>query len=240
MDQYLVFQPVTVDELNKIDDRRRSKISKSARLTHCADIETLIVKVSTAEQEKVIACFAVWLLLKCTPRMGLEPDLDPLGSTTFTETSTSNSKEANGSWNPVTLRPRRLDWPTLVLEVGLSESLPRLRNDARWWLSNSGGCVNVVLILHINLRTKIISIEKWELPATGGLVTRLNQQPPAQIPTQMQAITIDRNNETPLTLHFHKIFLRQPAQQAEPPEHDLVFTAEDLQGWADAIWPVRL
>ena len=79
-------------------------------------------------------------------------------------------------------------------------------------------------------------IEKWEtIPATGELTTRSNQ-PPAQIPTQIQTITIDRNNVTgaPLTLHFHKIFLRQ----ANPPEQDVVFTAQDLRNWSDNIWAI--
>src|SRR5438045_8118829 len=38
-----------------------------------------------------------------------------------------------------TILKNKDDWPTLVLEAGLSESLPRLRIDAGWWLTNSGG-----------------------------------------------------------------------------------------------------
>jgi hypothetical protein len=236
-DQYLVFQPVTVKERDEVDNRRY-KIGKGIRLTHCADVETLIIKVPTAAHEMVAAYFQIELGIRCN-QMGVpRRDCTPLGSTTFRGTSTS--KEADGAFKPATLRPHELDWPTLVLEVGVSESLPRLRNDARWWLSNSGGQVNIVLIFHINRGTKTMLIEKWEtIPATGGPVTRLNQ-PLAQIPTQMQAITIDQNNVTgaPLTLHFHGIFLRQPAQQANPPQHDLVFTAQDLQGLADDVWSV--
>ncbi|KAJ5145936.1 uncharacterized protein N7515_000500 [Penicillium bovifimosum] len=34
--------------------------------------------------------------------------------------------------------PRQpVGWPTFVIETGLSESLPRLREDARWWFNNS-------------------------------------------------------------------------------------------------------
>lgn len=96
--------------------------------------------------------------------------------------------------------------------------------------------MNIVLIFHANTRTKTILIERWETappPATEGPVTRSRRRQ-VQIPTQMQAITIDQNNVTgtPLTLGFRGIFLREP----NPPEHDLVFTAQHLREWSDAVW----
>jgi hypothetical protein len=223
-DQYLVFRPVTVKELGKIDNQR-SKVGKGIRLTHCADIETLIIKVPTTAHEVVSTNFVIKIALQAA-RIGV-PDEDciSLGAATFR--GNSISKEADGGFKPATLRPHKLDWPTLVLEVGVSESLPRLRNDARWWLSNSGGRVNIVLIFHVNEGTKTILIEKWEIkPAT------------AQIPTQIQAITINPNSVTgaPLTLDFHQVFLRQ----AKPSEHDMVFTTQDLQNWSNRVWAALL
>jgi len=55
----------------------------------------------------------------------------------------------------------------------------------------------------------------------------------------MQAITVDSNGVitgAPLTLDFHPIFLRQ----ANPPEHNMVFTAQDLRDWSDSIWAVLI
>ena len=230
-DQYLVFRPVTVKERDEIDNRRY-EIGKGMRLTHCADIGTLIVKVPTAAHEGVSRSFGDMFVLQAAGMRVPPLDRFRIGSTTFR--GTSSSKEADDSWKPITLRPNALDWPTLVLEAGVSESLRRLRNDARWWLSNSGGRVNIALIFHINQGTRTILIEKWEtIPVTGGPATR-SRRPPAQIPTQMQAVTIDQNNVTgaPLTLQFHGVFLRPP----NPPEQDLVFTAQDLRAWSDMVW----
>ncbi|WEW55913.1 hypothetical protein PRK78_001348 [Emydomyces testavorans] len=234
-DQYLVFRPVTEKERDEIDNQRY-KIGKGIRLTHCADIGTLIIKVPTTSHEVVSRSFGDEFVARAMGMQIPRQERVPLGSATFRGTSTS--KEADGAFKPATLRPHEQDWPTLVLEVGASESLRKLRNDARWWLSNSGGNVNIVLIFHINRGTKSMLIEKWETrPATGGPATRSNR-PPAQIPTQIQAITIDQNNitGTPLTLPFHGIFLRQPAQQADPSEQDLVFTTQDLRDWSDDVW----
>jgi hypothetical protein len=163
-DQYLVFRPVTIDELDKIDNCRY-EVGKGIRLTYCADTRTLVIKVPTAAHEVVSQNFGAEVVLQAAGMGVLRRDCGLLGSTRFTGNSTS--KEADGAFKPGTLRPHKLDWPTLVLEVGISESLPRLRNDARWWLSNFRGSVNIVLISHVNEGAKTILIEKWEtVPAT--------------------------------------------------------------------------
>lgn len=33
------------------------------------------------------------------------------------------------------------DWPTLALEIGVSESKSKLEEDTNWWVSNSDGRV---------------------------------------------------------------------------------------------------
>jgi hypothetical protein len=231
--QYLVFQPVTEDDLAKIEDQRHT-IGRGIRLTHCTDIDTLIIKVPTPEHEAVTRTFS-YDFMDQIRQMGLTErrDFKDMGATTYRGTSTS--KEADSCFRPLAFRPNRLDWPTLVFEVGVSESLRKLRNDARWWLANSGGLVKIVHIFHINRGSRTILIEKWECtPATVTPAIRSNR-PPAQIPTQIQTITIDQNGVTgrlPLVLHFQNLLLRQPT----PPEQDVTYTAQDLQGLANDIW----
>lgn len=61
------------------------------------------------------------------------------------------SKEPDGAWTAVfqTLTPIR-PWPTVILEVSLSESLRKLGMDTAWWIANSQGKVNLVIIISIN------------------------------------------------------------------------------------------
>ena len=231
--QYLAFRPVTDNDFAKIEEQRHT-IGRGIRLTHCADIDTLIIKVSTPEHERVSRVFTHDFMRRIE-HMGLtDLDLSDLGATTFRGTSTS--KEPDSCFRPGS-RPHRLDWPTLVFEVGVSESLRKLKNDAKWWLSNSQGLVRIVLIFHIDPGSRTILIEKWECtPATGTRATRSNR-PPAQIPTNVHTITIDANgvNGTPalpLVLHFQNLLLRQPT----PPEQDLTFTVQDLQTLSNNIW----
>ena len=165
-------------------------------------------------------------------------DLMDMGATTYKGTSTK--KEPDSCWRPLDARPNELDWPTLVFEVGVSETLRKLRNDSRWWLANSQDRVKIVLLFKINRAARTIHIEKWGCrPATLTYAPRLNR-PPAQVPAQIQTVDTHANGVTgsphatppPLVLHFQNILLRQPV----PPEQDMVYTAQNLQRLRNGIW----
>ena len=231
--QYLVFQPVTEDDLAEIEEKRHT-IGRGLRFTHCTDIDTLIIKVPTKEHEAVTRTFTHDFMRRIE-HMGLTEldDLKDMGATTYKGTSTK--KEPDSCWRPLAVRPNGQDWPTVVFEVGVSETLRKLRMDARWWLANSQGRVKIVLLFKINRAARTIQIEKWECTYAAR-----SNRPPAQVPAQIQTVDIDANGVTgsppattpPLVLHFQDILLRQPV----PPEENLIYTAQNLQRLANGIW----
>jgi hypothetical protein len=231
---YMIFRLVTTDDLLKIERARENgKIDRGVRLTHYVDWDILILKVPTAKHEAAHRTFSHQLFGEAM-LMGLRRELTNLGSTKFK--TPRMSKEGDSAFKPLSIRPHKADWPTIVLESGWSESLTKLRQDAHRWLENSRGDVKIVLLFSIGRTARTMIIEKWEnrpVPANRP-ATRSNT---TQIPTQIQAITIDSNSNTvngaPLTLEFRKIFLRQ----AVPPlEHDFTFTAQDLSAYATNFW----
>jgi hypothetical protein len=227
--QYLVFRPVRVDDLAKID-RARGSIGKHIRLAHYTDIDLLIVKLPTAQHESAHRNFGNRLIWKVA-RMGIpDAELHDVGATRYS--GRNSSKEGDSAYRPYSHRPNSTDWPTIVIESGVSESLRHLRFDADWWLRKSGGDVKIVIIISVNRAQLTIQIEKWELgPRTGRQLTFRSTQ---QIPTKIQEITIVSNTVTgaPLNLEFDKIFLRP----AVLPESDITFTAQDFSAWAARIW----
>jgi hypothetical protein len=231
---YMIFRPVTTNDLLKIERARENgKIDRGVRLTHYVDWDILILKVPTAKHERSHRKFSQKLTIRAA-MMGLEDEFDSLGATTFKTPRVS--KEGDSAFKPLSIRPYDTDWPTIVLESGWSESLARLRIDAHNWLEKSKGDVKIVLLISISRTTRTMIIEKWEnrpVPANRP-ATRSNA---TQIPTKIQAITIDSNSNTangaPLTLEFRNIFLRQ----AVPPlEHDFTFTGQDLLAFATVFW----
>lgn len=240
--QYLIFHSVTTDKLIEIDNKR-DKMGRSVLMTHYEDLDILILKVPTAKHEAAHANFTQRLTLK-TGAMAITPEeFFGLGSTKYR--GRSCSKEPDAAFRTGTIRTNPGDWPTLVIECGWSESRRRLRNDARWWLSNSGGEVKTVLLLSLGRTARTIIIEKWEngpipanMPRTRSVTRAANAlNPPLQTPTPIQEITVDSTSNTvtgaPLTVEFRKIFLRQPVP---PQEQDFTFTTQDLSNWASCVW----
>lgn len=110
---------------------------------YCGLEKVLVVKLMPSQTyEKAHLIFSsIAIIMNRLPQMGLSAfDIFTVGGARFT--GNTNSKEA---FKPLS-RERATDWPTLVIETGTSESLARLRVDAVWWLTNSGGEVKIVAI----------------------------------------------------------------------------------------------
>jgi hypothetical protein len=248
--QYLIFTRVSIDNLAKID-RARNSIGKGIRMTHYTDIDLLMVKLSSVVHEKAHVNLAKRVVIALT-RMGTpglaEDEFCGVGAARFR--GPRSSKEGNSTHKPQSFRPNDPDWPTIVIESGVSESLRRLRFDAGWWLTESRGDVKIVIIISIQQAKSRLRIEKWEHAPNGRLLPL--RTPPnnpnnliRQIPTKIQEITIVSNTvagaplpaaiggpftvtRVPLVLEFDKIFLRPPVL----PETDITFNVQELSDWA--------
>jgi len=68
------------------------------------------------------------------------------------------SEEGGSAYKP-SAREKPIDWPTIMIESGFSESLKHLRNGANWWLTNSQGEVKIVVIISIQPANKKLHLE---------------------------------------------------------------------------------
>jgi hypothetical protein len=149
-----------------------------------------------------------------------------------------NSKEGDSCYIPEARIEDQLSWPSLIIESGVSESLPQLRADASWWFANSNGDVKIAILIGVDADNQTIVVEKWELfPAERTRPSTRNK--PAQEPKLIQTVHI-RNFGTPqplvsesLSLGFKKVFLRD----AIPPNEssDIEISTRALQAWATLL-----
>ena len=98
------------------------------------------------------------------------------GSSSILPSALTNSqKEPDQCLFPIDRRPTMTafnGWPTLVLETGVSESLPRLQAEACWWFRNSSGATRIVIVITIRTQTREILVQKWQLaPADSPPLT---------------------------------------------------------------------
>lgn len=125
---------------------------------------------------------------------------------------------------PVPEREDESDWPTLVVECGVSENIRELRADSNWWLTNSTGDVKIVMLVSVNLEGRTLAIEKRQLVADSTSAS-------TRIDISWDVTGTDFVVSDSLTIEFESILLRPPVL----PEEDLVFTRQDLEKLAKAI-----
>ncbi|KAE8370462.1 hypothetical protein BDV27DRAFT_169023 [Aspergillus caelatus] len=230
--QHIALKHVAQEEFNFIEDNR-GQLGTTVRLSYFPDIQTLIVKVPSREHEKAHVTFGGRMSRKVF-MMGVGVlEFQGLGATRYTG-STASTKESDSSWTNDLLRPR--SFPMLVIEAGVSESMRRLWADAAWWMANSNGLVNIVLLIKVTKNRRKIDIEKY-IP-TRALPTRARPAPEYK-PLKVSTIRIDpgvnppRIQGAPLRLEFEKVIGRRP----NPPlEKDFVFTAAELLEWARYVF----
>lgn len=114
-------------------------------------------------------------------------ELVPIGSTRYQ--GSQSFKEPDAGYKPLPAWGLVSDWPSIVFEVGQSESLSQLRTDAEWWLVNSGGQAMIALIISLKSALSVIHIEKWGFDFAQRPLTRAvanNAQDPPQVPTCVQ------------------------------------------------------
>lgn len=152
-------------------------------------------------------------LIQALMPMGLGQALQPYAGAIIKGDEKDNKKGDN-AWGP--LRPPRgrdLNWPTVVLEVAVSESQPKLQSDFRFWLRQGQGKVNIVFTLTVDRQNPGIWIEKWE--SAGDREHRTQQVTVYRSANNRVYITGD-----PLTIEFPKLFLRNTSC---PKEADIQF-----------------
>ena len=142
------------------------------------------------------------------------------------------SKEADEAFRPST-RVLGTDWPSVVIEVGVSESLSQLRTDAYFWLTQSGGKTRIVIHLAVNKAMRVMKIERWEHTPRTRLTRRSS---PRYNPTKMQALTLRANGQIsggPLLIPASKVYDTLPPGLGP---NDFTFTAQDLAGYIQRYW----
>ena len=147
-------------------------------------------------------------------------------------------------------------YPSLVIETGASESLSRLRQDARKWFADSGGDVRIVILIHAS--ENVVSFEQWQLapstaprPLTKRYIDTLcahtpNIPPLTGQPAQLQQVycayqvDVTRNfvagmpnviDGAPMVLPFIAIQDRTPS----PGEWDIVIGPQEFDEIADLL-----
>lgn len=231
--QYAIFSPVTDEEFTKIDNTR-NRHNKGLRFLYLANEKTLIVKFGVDLAHEIAHRRFVGIFMRKLSSMGLLRDIMDVGRARFS--GPTGQKEADTGLKPMS-RHFLNDWPTIVIECGLSESLKRLKVDAKWWLENSEGAVGTVILITVSREERSVCLEKWELAHTPNpRATRAASTPFFTGATRAGGgkIVADDVTGAPLKISFKKTMLRDPDESLG--EGDIVFDVEDFKEIAAIAW----
>ncbi|KAJ9486264.1 hypothetical protein VN97_g7078 [Penicillium thymicola] len=190
--------------------------------------ELLIIKMITREHTRI--CFAV--------HQAISDALQPMGLSKATEQYANADIDVNGrmkqpdmAWGP--RRPPRgcEKRPTVVLEVGVSETEAKLRQDTDLWLDPNRGKANVVITIKFYRKQALMKIDKWVWDGANG--TSIQSQHIEVSENDLDEIKLSGG---PLVIPFCLLFLREPEA---PRETDIIIDEEGLLYIAERAWDMQ-
>ena len=190
----------------------------------------LIKLIPTREHDVAVMTFSSELAVKLHI-LGVRCTLLPFGATRHRALS-GRSKEADQAYQPST-RVLPTDWPSLVIEVGVSQSLGKLRSDAHFWLTQSAEQTRVVILIYVKRATRVMTIERWE-DVPSPRPRRLTSPP--HNPTMVQTLTLHANGlviDGPLLITASKVYDTLPPGLGQ---NDFTFTNQELTQYIQQHW----
>ena len=228
--EYILFTGVSVQDMVTVD-KVHGSLPKICGL-YDAKEKILIVKLMLGIGHETLSLSLFVIFSDKLRDLRLRDHILCTGSARFGDIR--RHKEANQSFKPKLTCLVVDAWPSLTFEVGFSESLLQLRNDACFWLTQSQLQTSIVVIFHIDRVQKKIQIEQWEV-----VIPQRPQRASIHYPPTVgceQRIDLGKGDVytgPPLELAIDKVFDVVPPNLAAGA---LDFTALELQTRNDTFW----
>ncbi|PUU78336.1 hypothetical protein B9Z19DRAFT_1126917 [Tuber borchii] len=145
--------------------------------------------------------------------------------------------EADCGYKPMPARRLNNDWPTLIVEAGVSQRLESLQEDAEWWLETSKGGVGTVILIFASRQARLLQFQKWEVKEVVNPQVTRNRNWESERFVQCTGnveIVGDTATGDEIEISFEKIFLRAP--EKDDGESNITFTHDALIEIADRVW----
>ncbi|KAJ5097622.1 hypothetical protein N7456_008343 [Penicillium angulare] len=136
-------------------------------------------------------------------------------------------KVPDEGWAPQISARQGTNRPTVVLEVGVSETETKLRNDAKMWVDPERGQANIAITVKVLRDRPLVKIDLWEWDMNVGR-SRVNRH--IEIAGAHETYSVSGG---PLLIPFRQLWRRAARH---PQEKDIVLGKRDLIYLATDVW----
>ena len=216
------------------------------RCDYSPSLRTLILTMPSEPHEVAASAFE-FILLNTAQEMKVRRRIKPCAATRID--TPDRSKEADRSWKPRFKESWR-QFPTVVLEVGFSETAAKLEKNISWWINQSEGEVRMGITIDIKRGSGHVEIKSWTpafqpqlrgvyVTAKGRHVSNSIKYPP--LPRLVQRILVKKGRNGsrpfveggPLSIPFRALLLDEPGEG----EGDFALTDDMLlNDLAEVVW----
>ena len=235
---YIVVSGVSEAMVDPINDAlKHYGIRNQLRLTYEHDLDSMIIKCTTGIPHERTS----WSFIdEITEKIRQIPEhhkhsYHHTGTATFSVPG-KRSKEGDGGVAPAGTRDSKFDWPSVVVEVGDSESLEDLQDDAAWWLTNSKGRTRMAIIIKFSKDPMSLRLERWEQIDDETVIPTRSRQPKVPgctgdwVVDAAGNVTHDKDHPD-LVIPYRTVF-----DVDHPHATDLIISKDDLKLWALHIY----
>ncbi|KAK9372187.1 uncharacterized protein V1513DRAFT_263857 [Lipomyces chichibuensis] len=188
--QYLAILNFTEDRLLKLETSGLRRELPGFTVLLDEENKTAIIKLKLGIPHEMARWIFAEIFLEERARLGLPRNIFvPTGSGRY-QFSNGLSKEPDTSYVPET-REGPGDFPSFVVEVGVSQSLLQLRQDARLWLQKTSGETKVILLIIFNIPAGTLAMERWQHATSPP--PRKTRSGNLFVPEKVQLVTYDNN-----------------------------------------------
>lgn len=180
---------------------------RHTRLFYNRHTNILITKMSVPTHEQAAEEFGD-MIMTALAEIGLRHLITQWRTATITAPD-GTTKEADGAWGPRRPPQGSPKKPSVILEVGFSDSYARLWRNTQYWIDPARQTANMAIGINIHMQRPEITIDIWELDPVHSRPKTTNHM---EIKRSGGKICFGPNDHEPfLIVRFHQMF-RRPGQ----------------------------
>ncbi|GBF64280.1 hypothetical protein TMEN_6970 [Trichophyton mentagrophytes] len=203
---------------------------RNPRFAINVDESLAVAETMLSKPHEILAQNFVIHIGSAVDRMGLRKVYNPSGAANMHSPSRANARSTKQPDGSFFIEGE--EWPTLIIEIGLSESIKKLAMDAHWWLEAEGSCTLIVITAKIDRQKPLITFQRWE--NHHGPITR-HCYPNITVVQEVRAA--HENGVTRVTgniiLPFENLLRRSKENKKEA---DIIIGRDRLIDFAETTW----